>query len=110
MTAQQKLDLFYMLFPYLLALISALIAWAKSRYQVPKRIQAFLKDADVMAAIKRGVKVAQDLQGKTNEEKREYARRMALEELADLGKTAILDQDATVNYLIEQVIVNSKGA
>lgn len=98
---------FWQLIPYLLPVISYFLGKFRNRLRVPKRIGRLLENADVIEIIARGVEAAEAMQGKSDDEKREYVRSWAKSELYKLLGEWL--PDSAVNYLIEHVIVKQKA-
>lgn len=99
---------FWQLVPYLLPILSYIIGQTRNRLGVPKSIQRLLGDGRVIEIVTEGIENAQKMQGKTDDEKREYVRTRLKSELHDiLGEWL---PDSAVNFLIEHTVVRLKAA
>lgn len=97
----------WQIIPYLLPIISYLIGRSRNRLKVPKPIEALIENPRVIGVIVEGVEAAQTMKGKSDDEKREYVRSWAKSELHKLLGEWL--PDSAVNFLIEHVVVRSKG-
>lgn len=93
--------------PFILPVISYIIGKSKNKLQIPQQVRDLLGNGDVIDIIAQGIEAAASMQGKSDDEKREYVRSWAKSELHNL-----LDEwlsDSSVNFLIEHAIIKSKG-
>lgn len=93
---------------YLLPILSYLIGAARNRITVPKEIRSLLANREVMGLVAQGICTAASIEGKSDAEKREYAREWAASELRKLLGERL--PDSAINYLIEHIIVSGKKA
>jgi len=98
---------FWQIVPYLLPIIAYLIGRVKNRLRVPKAIRELVENREVMELIREGVEAANEMKGKSDDEKREYVRAWAKSELYKLLGEWL--PDSAVNFLIELVISKKKG-
>lgn len=98
----------WQLIPYILPILSYLIGTSRNKLRVPDRIRKLLENNLVVDVIINGVQAAQSMKQMTDEQKREYVRAWAKSEL--YGVLGEWLPDSAVNFLIEHVIVKSKGA
>ncbi|MDH7481139.1 MAG: hypothetical protein QHH26_04065 [Armatimonadota bacterium] len=93
--------------PYILPVISYVIGKQMNRLRVPREVLRLISNPNIVGIITQGVKTAQALHGKSDDEKREYVRSWAKSELYKLlGKWF---PDSTINFLIEHVIIRRKA-
>ncbi|HET6452832.1 MAG TPA: hypothetical protein VFI02_00385 [Armatimonadota bacterium] len=97
---------FWQLAPYLLPVLSYIIGKSRNKLRVPKPVGKLMGDGQVLQIIVQGVEAAQEMKGKSDEEKREYVRAWARSELFKLLGEWL--PDSTLNFLIEHTIVKGK--
>lgn len=107
MSSKDKVELFWQLAPYLLAILSYLIGKARNLLRVPKPAAQFLANPDVMRIIQEGVEKAGALQGRSDTEKREFVLAWARMEIYKLLGDWL--PNSAINLLIE-VVINRKKA
>lgn len=107
MKRQMLLDLW----PYLLPLISAVLSYLagilRNKLKMPKPITDLLQNVRVMDTIAAGIMAARTLEGATDAEKQEHVRQWAKAEIYKLVGEWL--PDSAINFLIETVIVRTKG-
>lgn len=92
--------------PYAIAIVAYVLGKVIGRKPIPKSVRKLLADPAVMDAVLKGIEAAGELAGKSDAEKKDYARQWIREELQRL--LGIWLPDSVVNYLIEHVIVTRK--
>ena len=100
-------NLFWQLIPYLLPVLSYIIGKSRNKLRIPGKIEGLLKDQQVIDIVVQGIETVQSVQGKSDEEKREYVRSWAKSELYKLLGEWL--PDSAINYLIEHIIVRRKN-
>ena len=94
--------------PYLLSLLSYVIGLMRNKFRLPGSISRLLGNRVVLDILNQGIEAARAMDGRTDEEKREYVRTWVRAELSRL--TGEWLSDSTINYLIEHSIVSRKAA
>ena len=92
---------------YLLPVVSYLFGKSRNMLRVPRQVRWLLENHEVIETILRGIEAAESMEGKSDEEKREYVRAWAKSELYKLLGEWL--PDSAINFLIEHAIVRQKG-
>lgn len=98
----------WQLLPLALPVVSYVIGKQRSKLRVPKSVARLISNKDVIGVIIQGIEIAQAMQDKSDDEKREYVRSWAKSELYNIIGEWL--PDSAVNFLIEHAIVRRKAA
>ncbi len=98
----------WQLLPLALPVVSYVIGKQRSKLRVPKSIARLISNNEVVGIIVQGIEIAQVMQDKSDDEKRQYVRSWAKSELYKLIGEWL--PDSAVNFLIEHTIVRRKAA